>query len=205
MSTRPNKRLAADFEARREAFVEAYIGNRLLDARQAAIDAGVPPAIAKATACKWLKQSGVQNAIQAYREERKRVAVADSAQVVLELMQLAHSDITECIELQTDGSIRLRPDMPSYAARSIRKITSKRTVKVIPGPDDELAELVSTDLTIEMHEKSRPLQLLGQHLGMLDPKAAERDAAASTWAAFVASCMPQLQPAPPPPNDSDPV
>lgn len=154
----------------RKRFVEEYLMLGRICAARAAVNAGVPAKAARTVAHNWLKLPEVQAEIEAWEAERELYVKARVSDVLEELVILAKSSISDIVEKSTDGTFRLKDDVPEYAWRAVKKITKKRAAK---EGDERSGDAEAVEFSVEMHDKARALDLLAKALGLTNNKKIE--------------------------------
>jgi phage terminase small subunit len=141
-------------------FVEEYIVD--LNGKQAAIRAGYSAKTAEVQASRLLTNAKVCAAAREAMQARSRRTGITADRVVRELAALAFSNISDFIEVQSDGSIHI----------DLRRASRERAASVqdiilsapAAGSDDEVRSIKLTH--IELFDKIRALDMLARHLGM---------------------------------------
>lgn len=115
------------------------------------------------TASRLLKDERVQKELQKATAQRAKRTGVTADLVVAELARLGFSDIRDVVEWDEEGRMRLKPSahLKKKIARAIKEITERVTTR-------EGCETVVT--TIKLHDKVKPLELLGKHTGALAAK-----------------------------------
>lgn len=199
MPGRPKSRSKSKPEgtnSQRELFVQEYIQLREINATEAARRAGVPTKGACDQAKRWLKLKCVQTLLEQYREERKKRVYVDASQLVLELAIIGHSTMEEALQYVVfdDIGIPRLTGAPDHVGRAVKKLSGKRSVKFTPGGENQPdSEIVSTDVSIEMYDKPKAIQLLMGHLGITEPKDEDKNKAVQSLADFLMS-LPKPKP-----------
>lgn len=111
------------------------------------------------TASRYLAAPEVQKLLKRAMEERIKKTGITAAQIVRELGRLGFSDITELCKWDEHGNLTIKP-----SARINRRIA--RAIKEISRTWTEDGPV----LKIKLHDKVKPLELLGRHTGALDSK-----------------------------------
>lgn len=161
-----------DLSVMRLRFVEEYLMNGEVNGADAARKAGVPAKSAKKRAHEWLSMPEVQAEIEAWQEERSKYVMNRAADVLEEAKIITKASILDVVSIQPDGTCRIKKNIPDHVRRAIRKISTKVTKKILRGRDEftEDEEILTIDVSIEMHDKGKTIQLLAQNLGMLQTK-----------------------------------
>lgn len=161
-----------DISVMRLRFVEEYLMNGEVNASAAARKAGVPAKNAAQQAHCWLKLPEVQAEIEAWQEERAKYVMNRAADVLEEAKIITKASILDAISIQPDGTCRLKKNIPDHVRRAIKKISTKVSKKTLRSRDEmkEDEEIMAVDISVEMHDKGKTIQLLAQNLGMLQTK-----------------------------------
>jgi len=138
---------------RRKLFIKEYLIDFV--GTRAAVRSGVPESKAAQTACRYLGEQLVQDAIAQEIQNRNVVCEMTGADVLQEFARIGSSDITDYLEY-TSEKVTLIPskDLNLNQTRAISKVV-QRTNK--DG---------STVVSIEMHPKVLALKALAEHLGL---------------------------------------
>lgn len=141
--------------AQHEEFCQQWIID--FNGARAAHDAGFgkDKVVARVTASHLLKRADVWKRILELLEIRSRRTQITQDRVLQELAILGFSDFNHYGRVNKDGSLKLRPfsEMKSERTRAIKSITE------INGANGRSTKF-------KLHEKVRPLELIGKHLGM---------------------------------------
>ena len=143
--------------AKQQAFVREYLLD--LNATQAAIRAGY--------AAKWAdrqahllieKNRAIADAIQAALKKRNEKLEVTADRVVIELARIAFSDTTSAIRIE-DGRVVVRDtnDLDENTRRAISEISETTTAN-------------GGTVKVKFHDKTRALELLSRHLGLLNDR-----------------------------------
>lgn len=120
-------------------------------------------------ATRLLKDPRVQRELRKAMREREKRTNISADQVLRELARLGYSDIRDLVEWDETGRMRVKPSakLPKRIARAIKEI--KQTFSLSTG---------NVTTTVKLHDKVKPLELLGRHTGALSEKPdddAEKD------------------------------
>jgi phage terminase small subunit len=112
------------------------------------------------TASRLLKDPRVKRELARARRERAKRTGVSADQVVRELARLGFSDIRDICEWDEGGNLRIKASdkIPRKIARAIKEITERVT------------EAGTVITTVKLHDKVKPLELLGRHTGALTEK-----------------------------------
>lgn len=141
---------------KRERFCLEFLVD--LNAARSAIRAGYSARTAGQIGSDLRKKLDVRARIDELIAERALRTSVSADRVIRELARLSFSDIRDVVRWNGDG-IQIRPaeDLADDAGAAIAKVTETTT-----GAGDRAV----TKVAIEMHDKSGPLRLLAQHLGV---------------------------------------
>lgn len=141
-------------------FVNEYLVD--LNATQAAIRAGYSENSAGQLGHALLKNVEVAAAVQEAMNRRAERTQITADRVLYELSRIAYANMAEYVEVQRDGSavVDLSELTPDQAA-AIQEITSDVYME---GRGDDAVPVKKVKL--KLHARSRPLELLGKHLGI---------------------------------------
>jgi phage terminase small subunit len=135
-----------------ERFVEEYLVD--FNATQAAIRAGYSPKTANKQGPRLSAKPGIRARIDAALAEMSRRTGINQDRVIRELARLALVNPLDVVNA-VDGT--LKPDASRDESAAIQSVR----VKVIPGRTGDIIER-----EVKLHDKLKPLELLGKHLGM---------------------------------------
>lgn len=159
-------------------FVQEYLVDK--NGSQAAIRAGYSPKAARHHASRLLTRANIASQIEAgikrqEDEARKRAAKKGITKErwAKELARIAFADMDDFIQVDDDGTTRMVPSSQRKLKRSriIKKITQSRSKS--SGPN---GESVNISETLELHDKIKALNLLGNHFGWVKPDSVELNA-----------------------------
>lgn len=135
-----------------------------LNGKQAAIRAGYSEKTAESQASRLLSNVKVKAAVEKALEKVHRKLEVTVERIEAELAEIAFADIAEQVEVNEDGSIKVKTfdQMPKGASRSISGIKERR--RILSGDDGDVT--MEATLELKNHDKVAALKLLGQHKGM---------------------------------------
>jgi phage terminase small subunit len=141
-------------------FVEEFVVD--LNGKQAAIRAGYSPKTAEVQASRLLSNAKVDAAVKQAMQARSRRTGITADLVLIELAELAFSNVFDFIEVQRDGSVHL----------NLSRVTRDRAAAVldvvVTAPAEGSAEgepkVKVTQITLA--DKLKALEMLARHLGM---------------------------------------
>jgi phage terminase small subunit len=142
-------------------FAAEYIAD--LNGKQAAIRSGYSADTSEVQASRLLRNAKVRTAIKEEMQARSRRTGITADRVVLELAELAFSNIFDFIEVCADGSVQidlLRATRDRAAA--IHDVIVRRSAE---GSSNQRGSVKLTQ--IKLHDKVKALDMLARHLGML--------------------------------------
>ena len=156
----------AKLRAQHQLFVDEYLID--LNGTQAAIRAAYAVKSASTTAVRLLGNPKIQAAIDKGIAARKNRLELSQDRVVLELLRLAMSDMRN-VAAWTGDSVSLTPsdEISDDAAAAVTEVTITTTTR-------QFGETTVTEhkRKIKLADKTKALQLLGQHLGMFQEQPA---------------------------------
>lgn len=160
-----------------KAYWKRYGETGRWNAKLAALDCGHPPASAAGQASAILGRPHVRMAYEAMLQQRDLLADVDVTDAMVrhkrDLDAIAHSNILDTGELRVDeeGNTRyiMRPseEWPIHAARAVKKIKQKETIKRIEIEGKPPIEERTIELELELHDKVAGLKLEAQEQGLL--------------------------------------
>lgn len=154
---------------KQQCFVREYLID--LNATQAAIRAGYSKKTAKQMGTENLSKPSIQEAIAEHIKKRTDRTEVTQDMVVAELAKIAFADMADYVEIDADGSVRVKAfdEMPQGASRAIAKI---KDIRRLIGSSEGDGKDIILDARLELahHNKERALELLGKHLGMFVEK-----------------------------------
>jgi phage terminase small subunit len=148
---------------KQRSFVRHYLKD--YNGTQAAIRTGYSKETARFQASVLLTKPNIQAAIQREEQKLQNRFVAHKDRVLRELAIIGYSNITEFIEVGTDGRISVRPldSLPPDAAHALKIVKEKsRTVEGRGGK----TRLLKRQTEIQLHDKVEALKLMGREIGM---------------------------------------
>jgi phage terminase small subunit len=151
---------------RERCFVDEYLVD--LNGTRAAVRAGYTEASARTTASELLTKPDISAAVSKALEQRSRRTKLRADKVIRELERLAFSDIADAMEWGTKTIQTISGEEREYHGIWLKE--SKDIPASIRVAIKEVSEVRGKDglLTtkIQFHDKIRPLELLGKHLGV---------------------------------------
>ncbi len=137
---------------KRFAFVQEYIKD--LNGTQAAIRAGYSPRSANVTSTRLLMDANVQESIQEYKEMAAKRSQVTVDRTIEEYRRIAFANITDAVHVR-GGCVYIDD-----------------TDDLTPEQQAAIAEIHQTKdgVRIKFHDKTKALDSLGKHLGMLSDK-----------------------------------
>lgn len=155
---------------------------------EAAVSIGLAPTYGKILSAR----PGMKARIEAIRSWQADMLKMNGAGLLMEAWFLARSDISEVV-IRKGNRLILRDDsdIPFYANKAIRKVTCKteervqRLTKEEEAMGLEPAVLLKQEISIEMHDKSGPQNLIAKHL----PELLDKDGDAGSVIEFIKSRM----------------
>ena len=143
--------------AKQTRFVEEYIID--LNATQAAIRAGYSKKTAQVQSARLLSNVMVRAVLSQKMEKRSEKTEISSERVLLELSRLAFLDVRKAY--RKDGSLKAITEMDDDTAAAIAGFDVTESVSS--------GEVTGVLKKIKLSDKSRALELIMRHLGMLTP------------------------------------
>ena len=139
--------------ARHEKFCQEYIID--LNGTRAARDAGFAKKSARVSACRLLTKANIQKRIQQLKKDRSERTGITQDMVLKELAAVGFSDFKHYGQINKDGGVEFYPfeDIEGEKTRAIK------SMKEVDGAQ-------SHSMSLKLHDKIKPLELLGKHLGM---------------------------------------
>lgn len=145
-----------DINAQQRAFVEHYCVH--FNATKAAVDSGYSSKSAMSLGCQLLKNPKVQAAIEARLEDYGKKNEVLKARILNQLCNLAFSNISDYLSFNDKGmTTRDSAELTWDQSAAILKVKEHRTV-------NSFGE--NWNFSFELHDKVKPLELLGKHIGM---------------------------------------
>lgn len=156
---------------REQRFVEEYIID--LNGAGAAARAGYSKKTARVRASQLLANANVAAAVDAALKARSERTKVTADRVLLEAQRLAFSDITQLFDEQ--GRFKRMSDWPEDARAAVAGIEfTKRNLTAGDGEQEDVVKVKHWD-------KSRPLEMLFKHLGLLTDKVDHSGEVAFRW------------------------
>ena len=156
-SMRSKKRPALKWDLDTEKqvrFVEEYLID--LNATQAAIRAGYSEKTATVCGAQNLTKPNISKAIEEALASRSDRTNAEADRVVLELVRLAYSRLTDAVKWNKKGiTLHDSENLPDDVKAAISEVKETRS------PNGAIT------ITVKFHSKPKALELLARHLGML--------------------------------------
>lgn len=151
-----------DLNPRQLRFCEEYVVD--LDSHQAAARAGYSAKTAVSQGHRLLQNAKVQKKIQQLKMIRSDAVASRAEDVIREIALLAHSDIADFLNIDTDGNVTPKPfnQLKLGQSRCIQKIKQRRTVRRVRG-GKEGEEIVETVFEFALWDKPKCLDLEGQY------------------------------------------
>ncbi len=143
----------ASLNPKQERFIKEYL--RDLNATQAYIRAGYSPKGAEASACKLLRNPKVRARVDIEIAKASARTGVTPDRVLRELARIAFANLDNVIDLKT-GAMRPSATKEDKAAVTMARIKRKKY------EDEE-----ETELEVRMGEKTKALEVLAKHLGMM--------------------------------------
>ena len=148
---------------KQKRFVNEYLVD--LNATQAAIRAGYSEKSASRQAVELLNKTHVAKAVQKAMSKREERTQVTQDMVVNQLAKFAFSDIRDLMTWNNEtGRIHLR-EVDEIDGTLITELS--QTVTEVPY-GDEMTDKITTK--VKKGDPLKALQMLGQHMGMFDPK-----------------------------------
>jgi phage terminase small subunit len=152
---------------------QLFINEYLIDfnATQAAIRAGYSPHTAAFIGAENLKKPQIMVAIAEEMKKRQEKTGVTADKVLNELCLLAFADMKDYIEIDSDGSVRVKPweEMPEGASRAVAEVKEVRRL-LGSGEGEGKTITLEARLGYKHHDKVKALELLGKHLGIWKDK-----------------------------------
>lgn len=149
-------------DPKQEMFVQEYLID--LNATQAAVRAGYSQKTARQIGSQLLANLNIQERLSELYEERRQKVKVESDEVLLELIQIAKSDIVELF--QDNGTVKEIKDIPASFRRCISSVEINETF------EHEGNTKVWTGYTkkVRLWDKTKALDMLCRHLGLFNDK-----------------------------------
>ena len=126
-----------------------------LNAKQAAIRAGYSPKTAEVQASRLLSLVKVQDEIAKAMEDREKRTGITQDRVLAELSAIAFAKATDYVEVDDDGSVKIKPTA---------SLTDEQK-KAIAGIKEG-----ANGIEIKLTDKTKALEMLSRHLGLFNDK-----------------------------------
>lgn len=157
---------------KQERFVQEYLID--LNATQAAIRAGYSQKTAEVIGHKLVKKRLVAEAILKAQQKRGLKTEITQERILFELAIIAFSNMPDYLTIDEDtGAVHCKgfDSMPENASRAIESVKENRSIT-----EDAKGErsIVFEKFEFKLHSKIKALELLMQHLGMLNKPGDER-------------------------------
>jgi phage terminase small subunit len=150
--------------ARQKRFCDEYIID--LNGTQAAIRAGYSEKTAQEQASQLLLKLIIQDEIKKILDSRSTRTEIRQDAVLKELAKLGFSNMLDFIITQPDGSCYT--DLSKLTRNQAAAISEITTEEYTEGRGDE-ARIIKK-IKLKLYDKTKPLELLGKHLGMFSEK-----------------------------------
>ena len=141
---------------KQEQFVQEYLID--FNATQAAIRAGYSEHTAYSIGHELLKKHEIQESLQTAKDKRAKRTEVSQDRVITELAKLAFSKLTDFVDW--DGSsVTIKPSegLDHTDAAAVAEVSRSDT-------------LHGTNIRFKLHDKTKALDLLARHLGLLNDK-----------------------------------
>ncbi len=154
---------------RQKKFCQEYLID--LNVTKAAERAGYSVKTAYSFGQQLFQKEAIQAEIQRLMDLRAERTEITQDRVLKELALLGFSDMAEYVSVDENGVIRVKQldTLKPGLSRAIKKIKQKTTFRK-SGEEDVLEDV---QLEFELYDKSRPLEMLGNHLGTFKNTAGE--------------------------------
>lgn len=150
-------------QARYDRFVAEYLTE--LNATKAAIAAGYSKKTARQQGARLLTVVYIANAVKEAMAARAERTGITQDRVLLELEQLAFSNIDHYI-VDDNGRVELREGAPADAIKAISRVKHKKTTKEIPQGKGDPLVITEHEVEIALWDKPTTLKLAGRHVGL---------------------------------------
>ena len=138
---------------KQKRFVSEYIID--LNAKQAAIRAGYSPKTAEVQASRLLSLVKVQTEIAKAMEDREKRTGITQDRVLAELSAIAFAKATDYVEVDDDGSVKIKP------TAELTDEQKKAIASIKEG---------ANGIEIKLTDKAKALEMLSRHLGLFNDK-----------------------------------
>jgi len=159
-----------ELKGKRELFCREYLA-RNLNGPAAALAAGycsAAPANARFTSWKLLSEEEVQDRLAELSSERIRDLKVEAGEVLLELLRMARSDISQAFD--ENGALKPIHEIPIDCRRAISSIESKELYEMVGEGDQRRRLIVGHLRTIKLWPKTQAVEMLGRHLALFRDK-----------------------------------
>lgn len=134
-------------------FISEYIID--LNAKQAAIRAGYSPKGAEPQASRLLSNAKIQVEIAKAMEDRGKRTGITQDRVLAELSAIAFAKATDYVEVDDDGSVKIKP------TAELTDEQKKAIASIKEG---------ANGIEIKLTDKTKALEMLSRHLGLFNDK-----------------------------------
>lgn len=138
---------------KQKRFVSEYIID--LNAKQAAIRAGYSPKGAEPQASRLLSNAKIQVEIAKAMEDRGKRTGITQDRVLAELSAIAFAKATDYVEVDDDGSVKIKP------TAELTEEQKKAIASIKEG---------ANGIEIKLTDKTKVLEMLSRHLGLFNDK-----------------------------------
>ena len=138
---------------KQKRFVSEYIID--LNAKQAAIRAGYSPKGAEPQASRLLSNAKIQVEIAEAMEDRGKRTGITQDRVLAELSAIAFAKATDYVEVDDDGSVKIKP------TAALTDEQKKAIASIKEG---------ANGIEIKLTDKTKALEMLSRHLGLFNDK-----------------------------------
>lgn len=138
---------------KQKRFVSEYIID--LNAKQAAIRAGYSPKGAEPQASRLLSNAKIQVEIAKAMEDRGKRTGITQDRVLAELSAIAFAKATDYVEVDDDGSVKIKP------TAALTDEQKKAIASIKEG---------ANGIEIKLTDKTKALEMLSRHLGLFNDK-----------------------------------
>lgn len=157
----------APLTPKQAVFVQEYL--RDLNATAAATRAGYSAKTAQEQASRLLSNVMIQAAIAQAQAARAQRTQVDSDRVLLELARLGFANVQHLYDAH--GALLPVHQWPADVAPAVSRVITKELYELVDGE----RRLVGSLCDVRLHDKIKPLDLLGRHLGLLDRRDDRND------------------------------
>ena len=153
--------------AKQRRFVEEYLVDA--NATQAAIRAGYSPRTAGSIGQENLTKPEIASALEKAQAERAARVQVTADEVLAELKKLGFSNMLDYATIQPDGTAYV--DLSSLTREQAAAIQEMTVDEYTEGRGEDARPVKK--VRVKLVDKKGTLELLGQHLGLFKPVAAE--------------------------------